>query len=87
MYCVVYKDIPLPVAGKKDEELPSVFGPYETMNEAVGSVVDLVRTGFPDEHEPWVKFERFGLDMENLKVIVRNDEGKEYFAATVNSMD
>jgi len=67
----------------KTEILPQSYGPYDTANEAVGVAVDFLRTNY--DEEPQLRFENYGDDKENIKVISWTNDEDDYYA-TVNKL-
>ena len=82
MYVVIIPGI-LQLTPQGEEELPDVFGPFETIYEAMGQAIDLIRQRYDDE--PEFSFYGFGEHYENYKMLVR-DKAETYLGATINKV-
>ena len=83
MYVVIVPECIFDSAEENQKTLPEAYGPYETMNEAVGSAVDILQTDYGDELQ--LSFSVYGDNKENMKIAVYID-GKEDYYVTVNKL-
>ena len=83
MYVIIIPEVEQQTQTEEAELLPDVFGPFETIYEAMGQAIDLIRQRYDDE--PEFSFYGFGEHYENYKMLVR-DKAETYLGATINKV-
>jgi len=83
MYVVVVPECIFGSVEENQTALPEAYGPYVTMNEAVGSAVDILQTDYGDKLQ--LSFSVYGDNKENMKIAVCTDDKEDYYV-TVNKL-